>query len=372
MTKRVLDTGGASGGSPKIHRGTSNEDIIKQHVSYLCHNMKVCCDGPDLVNHDSRNIPKLLDQRFSLPKEISAAVKKVIDETFEKYATTITALYDNLPKRQPAVSSREQDFEEFLHVSRKMQKLLAKATHLKEGSAVLTTAQKEWMLSNVDGLSEQLKERVNNATQSNSDGNDVILPQFYPLYCAEDINTLHTKIVDIAKLDVDFQNDLYMILCRQMVFLVPELKQNVLEKDILTVFELDEVFRFKTGTYNIKNVFSDDFCKKCCDQINKIAARQQEGVVHFVSGKNDIPSRRVWDLLEFDESHEQLFRTQVKNPVIVAINACTLGTDWRIGSLAINETIPGSVGQEEHIDYTKWRKYGPYFCEFPRGILTFT
>lgn len=111
-------------------------------------------------------------------------------------------------------------------------------------------------------------------------------------------------------------------------------------------------------------------------------------------------------MLENDNS-QNLFRQQVQNPVVVGINATSLGTDWRVGSMAINETVPGSVGQEEHIDYTKWRKskkrhflkninfafflscssdlffyiifyvssiqipllyrYGPFFTEFPRG-----
>jgi hypothetical protein len=121
-------------------------------------------------------------------------------------------------------------------------------------------------------------------------------------------------------------------------------------------------------------VFDADFIARAADHIEVIGKRQQKGVVHFVSDENDIPSRRIWDCLENDGPGrlsnglvERTFLTQLRNPCVAAINATVLGTQWRVGSMAINETLPGSVGQEAHIDYTKWRKYGPFFTEFPRG-----
>jgi hypothetical protein len=173
--------------------------------------------------------------------------------------------------------------------------------------------------------------------------------------------------------------ELYMTLTRQMVVFVstarmhahePNLKSRSggagLQSDglgLCSSFDLDHDLRFGAGCCAVRQVFGPDFIARAAGHIEVIGGRQSKGVVHFVSSESDVPSRRIWDCLENDGpgrlpdgTVERTFLAQLRNPCVVAINATVLGTQWRVGSMAINETIPGSVGQEAHIDYTKWRK----------------
>jgi len=372
LDSEILEAAAKRANTANVSNGNAvafDDATLTQHIGYLMQNMQLCCDGPTLLDRDTIDLHKLLEQRMSLSKGVSGAVKGLINEVMRRYVDALVLEYKKLPVREVQHGQTQVDmFEEFIHTQRKMQKMLAKAVHLKKGAADLKSEQKEFLLSQVDTLKDYLTERVDHASANQHSDNNVKVPSFYPVYIYAYITELFDKIMAIVQKDITptLQVDIWMILCRQMVLYVPATRRPALAKDVMSSFDLDLEFRFRSGTYNIKGVFTEDFCKRCCTQIDKIAEKQREGVVHFVSGENDIPSRRVWDLLENDTA-DGVFRQQVRHPVIASINACTLGTDWRIGSLAINETIPGSVGQEEHIDYTKWRKYGPFFCEFPRG-----
>lgn len=264
-----------------------------ERIRHLVSTLYLQLDSPDILHTDTRPLHFQIKQRFSLKDDIYEVVAGCLEFNLEKYSKVLLEKYKALT-RSPAVEKDENsEFHDFLHRMRKVQKLLAKATHLKEGSCALTDEQRDFLYEQGTTLAEELQKRTTNASSIIGGNDGIAVPSFYPLYDHKLIDALFDELVEKSKISLEFQLDLYMLLCRQMVLFVPAAKCADVVEDVMSTFDLDAVFRFKQGVYNIRGVFDTDFCKDCCGLIDEIAKMQAEGVVHFVSKEGDLPSRRV-------------------------------------------------------------------------------
>ena len=121
-----------------------------------------------------------------------------------------------------------------------------------------------------------------------------------------------------------------------------------------------------SGVVIIESVFDLDIVKKARSVVNKIADNQEQKESHFnaeaeASGKIHL-QQRVWNLFGKD----LVFSELITHDLIFNLMSKFLGSEFFCGSYCSSRLLPGSLGQELHIDYPYW----DYYKEgtFPMGL----
>ena len=128
---------------------------------------------------------------------------------------------------------------------------------------------------------------------------------------------------------------------------------------------LDELLT-GSGVVVIKQVYSLSNINKARTVINQYADNQEQKESHFnaeAESSNKIHlQQRVWNLFPKDK----IFCDLISHNLIFELMSKFLGTDFICGSYCASRLLPGSVGQELHIDYPYWDFYKSE--TFPIGL----
>ena len=93
--------------------------------------------------------------------------------------------------------------------------------------------------------------------------------------------------------------------------------------------------------------------------------REAEKVTHFqeTGGDDDLlgKQRRVWNLL----NKGAIFCRMAQHPAAMSVLRRFLGDEFIMGSICASRLLPGSPGQQPHIDYPYWDFHKP--ASFPVG-----
>ena len=121
-----------------------------------------------------------------------------------------------------------------------------------------------------------------------------------------------------------------------------------------------------SGVVVIKNVFDLQTIKLARDVVNHFADTEEQKESHFNSeaeskGKINL-QQRVWNLFGKDK----IFSEIITHDLIFKLMSNFLGTEFICGSYCASRLLPGSPGQELHIDYPYWDYYNKE--TFPRGL----
>ena len=121
-----------------------------------------------------------------------------------------------------------------------------------------------------------------------------------------------------------------------------------------------------SGVVIIEDVYDLEIIKKARSVVNEYADTQEQKESHFnaeaeSSGKIYL-QQRVWNLFGKD----LVFSDLISHDIIFELMSKFLGTEFFCGSYCASRLLPGSPGQEFHIDYPYW----DYYQErtFPMGI----
>jgi ectoine hydroxylase-related dioxygenase (phytanoyl-CoA dioxygenase family) len=120
------------------------------------------------------------------------------------------------------------------------------------------------------------------------------------------------------------------------------------------------------GVIVIEDIFDIDIINKARSIVNEFAENQEQKESHFnaeaeASGKIKL-QQRVWNLFGKD----LVFSDIIAHDLIFDFMSTFLGTEFFCGSYCASRLLPGSPGQELHIDYPYW----DYYKEgtFPMGL----
>ena len=120
------------------------------------------------------------------------------------------------------------------------------------------------------------------------------------------------------------------------------------------------------GVIVIEDIFDINIINKARSIINKFADNQEQKESHFnaeaeASGKIKL-QQRVWNLF----GKGLVFSDLITHDLIFDLMSKFLGTEFFCGSYCASRLLPGSLGQELHIDYPYW----DYYKEntFPMGL----
>ena len=138
------------------------------------------------------------------------------------------------------------------------------------------------------------------------------------------------------------------------------LKNNLNSTEVLT--EL----MHGSGVVVIENIFDLKAIQKARSVINEFADNQEQKESHFNAeaealGKIQL-QQRVWNLFGKD----LVFSDLITHDIIFDLISKFLGSEFFCGSYCASRLLPGSPGQEFHIDYPYW----DYYKEgtFPMGL----
>ena len=128
---------------------------------------------------------------------------------------------------------------------------------------------------------------------------------------------------------------------------------------------LDELL-FGSGVVLFKKVFDLNKINEAREIVNKFAENQDQKESHFnseaeASGKIHL-QQRVWNLF----GKGQVFSDLITNDIIFNLISKLLGTEFFCGSYCASRLLPGSLGQELHLDYPYWDFYKSE--TFPIGL----
>ena len=120
------------------------------------------------------------------------------------------------------------------------------------------------------------------------------------------------------------------------------------------------------GVVVIENVFDLKEIQKARSIINEFADSQAQKESHFNAeaealGKIQL-QQRVWNLFGKD----LVFSDLITHDIIFDLMSKFLGTEFFCGSYCASRLLPGSLGQELHIDYPYWDYYKE--VTFPMGL----
>tara|TARA_B100000287_G_scaffold202926_1_gene191599 strand:- start:834 stop:1691 length:858 start_codon:yes stop_codon:yes gene_type:complete len=137
----------------------------------------------------------------------------------------------------------------------------------------------------------------------------------------------------------------------QVNFVVEEALNELMQGSGVIVFE---------NVYNLKDINS------AREIVNLFANTQEQKESHFnaeaeASGKIKL-QQRVWNLFGKGE----VFSKLITNDIIFTLMSKLLGTEFFCGSYCASRLLPGSPGQELHIDYPYWDYYKSE--TFPLGL----
>jgi len=121
-----------------------------------------------------------------------------------------------------------------------------------------------------------------------------------------------------------------------------------------------------SGVVIIENVFDLKTIQKARSVVNEFANNQEQKESHFNAeaealGKIQL-QQRVWNLFGKD----LVFSDLITHDIIFDLMSKFLGSEFFCGSYCASRLLPGSPGQELHIDYPYW----DYYKEetFPMGL----
>ena len=137
-------------------------------------------------------------------------------------------------------------------------------------------------------------------------------------------------------------------------------KENFNTKDVLNELMLE------SGVIVFENVYNLDDIKSAREIVNHFADTQEQKESHFnaeaeASGKIQL-QQRVWNLFGKGE----VFNKLITNDIIFKLMSKLLGSEFICGSYCASRLLPGSPGQELHIDYPYWDYYKSE--TFPMGL----
>ena len=121
-----------------------------------------------------------------------------------------------------------------------------------------------------------------------------------------------------------------------------------------------------SGVIIIENVFDLALIQKAKSLIDNFADNQEQKESHFnaeaeAAGKIEL-QQRVWNLF----GKGSVFSTLITHDIIFNLMSKFLGTEFFCGSYCASRLLPGSPGQELHIDYPYWDYYKKE--TFPMGL----
>jgi ectoine hydroxylase-related dioxygenase (phytanoyl-CoA dioxygenase family) len=121
-----------------------------------------------------------------------------------------------------------------------------------------------------------------------------------------------------------------------------------------------------SGVVVIEDVYDMNVIHSAKEIINNLADTQGQKESHFnaeaeAKGKINL-QQRVWNLFGKDP----IFSKIISNDIIFELMSNFLGTEFACGSYCASRLLPGSPGQELHIDYPYWDFYNKE--TFPRGL----
>ena len=123
-----------------------------------------------------------------------------------------------------------------------------------------------------------------------------------------------------------------------------------------------------SGVIVIEDVYDLNIIQKARKIVNDFADNQEQKESHFnaeaeASGKIQL-QQRVWNLF----GKGLVFSDLITHDLIFDLMSKFLGTEFFCGSYCASRLLPGSPGQELHIDYPYW----DYYKEdtFPMGLNT--
>ena len=142
-----------------------------------------------------------------------------------------------------------------------------------------------------------------------------------------------------------------------------------MKKFSLDNHDLDSIFNelmTGSGVVVIENVFDLQTIKSAREVVNHFADTEEQKESHFNSeaqskGKINL-QQRVWNLFGKDK----IFSEMITHDLIFKLMSNFLGTEFTCGSYCASRLLPGSLGQELHIDYPYWDYYNKE--SFPRGL----
>ena len=122
----------------------------------------------------------------------------------------------------------------------------------------------------------------------------------------------------------------------------------------------------ESGVIVFENVYNLDDIKSAREIVNHFADNQEQKESHFnaeaeASGKIQL-QQRVWNLFGKGE----VFSKLITNDIIFNLMSKLLGSEFICGSYCASRLLPGSLGQELHIDYPYWDYYKSE--TFPMGL----
>ena len=120
------------------------------------------------------------------------------------------------------------------------------------------------------------------------------------------------------------------------------------------------------GVIVLENIFDIDIINKARLVVNEFANNQEQKESHFnaeaeASGKIKL-QQRVWNLF----GKGLVFSNLITHDLIFDLMSKFLGTEFYCGSYCASRLLPGSPGQEFHIDYPYWDYYKQ--GTFPMGL----
>ena len=128
---------------------------------------------------------------------------------------------------------------------------------------------------------------------------------------------------------------------------------------------IDELMQ-GSGVVIFENIYNLEKINEAKKIINHFADTQDQKESHFnaeaeASGKIQL-QQRVWNLF----AKGDIFSELITNEIIFKLMAKLLGTEFFCGSYCASRLLPGSPGQELHIDYPYWDFYKSE--TFPFGL----
>jgi len=121
-----------------------------------------------------------------------------------------------------------------------------------------------------------------------------------------------------------------------------------------------------SGVVIIENVFDLKTIQKARSVVNEFANNQEQKESHFNAEAESLGKiqlqQRVWNLFGKD----LVFSDLITHDIIFDLMSKFLGSEFFCGSYCASRLLPGSPGQELHIDYPYW----DYYKEetFPMGL----
>jgi len=113
------------------------------------------------------------------------------------------------------------------------------------------------------------------------------------------------------------------------------------------------------GCVRFPHAFQAATIREARDVIMARTEREPPKVTHFQATGDDEDllsrQRRVWNLL----AKGAVFSTMAQHPAAMAVLRRFLGESFIMGSICASRLLPGSPGQEPHIDYPYWDFHKP-------------